>query len=607
MLQENQNALKKYRPDLKKAIEDCLEGETESFEDAITLDTARDGNSVLTIEKGGQVYRLNSAFRPVQEADRWAAQYQFDHLENVIVLFGLGNGIFLRSLKKLLGKNDTIIVCEPSVKVFQAVLENVDVSDIISDSRVHLVLESINAADLYFLLENYLDWHNIDALCICEHPGYRELYMESCTAFYKQIAESKELIHVLKHTDVHFAHATVIGFMKNMWWHIQDSNILSDFLGKFPKDLPAIIVAAGPSLDKNIELLKKAQGKAFIFAVDAAVKVLLEHDVKFDAMISVDVTKELDYLIREECKNIPLFCGFMTRPLLMNFHQGKKIIIMGSRFADTLYAEMGHPFLPINIGGSVATAAFATCEKLGFKNIILIGQDLAYGKGVTHAGGVVKNVVNEEVGQEEIDAWGGGKVRSRYDWIIYRNWFESEIQRLDGVQVIDATEGGALIHGSKTMTLAEVIDKYCTQEFSMKDLLNKTNPTFTDEEYKEVRKAVVHMEKELENVRRNSQDAVLLCEEVISLVKQCGAEVSVNRQAKKLSVLNEKITSQRVYQLLDYYITETAVEDMKEINHMTGNKESDLINTYVSAKAMYESLIEAVKDLKIVMKKNFDI
>ena len=82
-----------------------------------------------------------------------------------------------------------------------------------------------------------------------------------------------------------------------------------------------------------------------------------------------------------------------------------------------------------------------------------------------------------------VDGWYGDMVKSRYDWIIYRNWFESAIQQLPDVEVIDATEGGALIHGSETMCLSEVIDTYCNQSFSMLELLDRESPTFDENPY----------------------------------------------------------------------------------------------------------------------------
>ena len=216
---------------------------------------------------------------------------------------------------------------------------------------------------------------------------------------------------------------------------------------------------------------------------------------------------------------------------------------------------------------------------------------------MTHAGGKIKKIVNEDVGQEEIDGWHGDKVKSRYDWIFYRNWFESAIQQLSGIQVIDATEGGALIHGSEVMALSEVIDAYCTQAFSMKELLIQAPPTFQEEEFQSIREKLQHMEKEMKSIKRNSEEAAMICSQAINLVKQCGQDVSLNKQVKRLDALNHQMISQPVYGFLDYYVTDTAVEDMKDINKVTGSKEQDTLDAYTSAKALYDSMIQAVKDL----------
>lgn len=597
MLQENEQILKKFRPELFRMIREILEQKEQTIEEKVKLAVARDGSSVVVVHKEGKDYRLNSAFRPVQEADRWAAQFEVDHLENIVVLFGLGNGIFARSLMKRLGNRDKLIVYEPSLEIFRSVLDQEDIGDLLKDPRIRFVLEEVNPSDFYFVLERNLDWRNMDALSVCCHPGYQELFMEQYVGFLKQIKECKELVNVVKNTDVHFAHRTVENIFRNMRY-IRETNALPDFYQKMPEGFPVIIVSAGPSLDKNIDELKRAEGKAFILAVDSAVNSLIQHGINFDGMITVDAGKRISHISREECQDIPLFCVPMSRPEILEFHQGKKIWITGSRYLDSLYAELGHSFFPINIGGSVATAAFSACEKMGFTRIVLIGQDLAYCGDTTHAGGVIKKVVNEESGQQEVDGLLGDKVRSRYDWIIYRNWFESAIQQLPDVQVIDATEGGALIHGSDVMTLAEVIDTYCRQEFSMRELLEQAPPTFDEETYQRAKDNLLRIENEMKTIRRKSEDAVIVCDQVVDLIQQSGNEVSVHKQAKKLAEINQYVVEQRTYQLLDYYVTDTAVEDLKEINQMTGNKEQDLLNTYYSAKAMYESMIHAVNDLK---------
>jgi len=596
MLQENEKVLAEYQPDFLEQIRNMSVEETDQNGDKIELDKARDGNSILLLERDGQIYRLNSAFRPAQEAERWAAQYPLDALQNIILLFGLGNGIFAKSLQKRMGKKDCLVIYEPSAGVFRTVLEQEDLSVLLSDSRTCILVEGVNEQNFYFVLRNCVEWHNINALNVCDHPGYKELFLGSYRNFVRKISESVDLVNAQKHTLAHFAHESIINMFFNMQY-LSKANILGDFTGKIPEGFPAIVVSAGPSLDQNIEELKRAQGKAFILAVDSAINILLDKGISFDAMISVDARKNPAYLSREECRNIPLFCMLLSRTQILLNHMGKKIFVMGGYCIDDYYQMAGHPFLPIDLGGSVATAAFAVCIKLGFQKIVLVGQDLAYNGDVTHAGGKIKKIVNENIGQEEIDGWHGGKVRSRYDWIIYRNWFESVIQQLSGIQVIDATEGGALIHGSEVMTLSDVIDAYCIQSFSMRELLEQEPPTFTAGEFEKIREKLLHLEKEMKNIKRNSEEAAIICEQAIDLIKQCGPDVPLNKQVKRLDALNHQMISQPVYGFLDFYVTDTAVEDLKDINRMSGSKEQDTLDAYMSAKALYASMIQAVKDL----------
>ncbi len=605
MLQTNLEALQTYRPEFLKLFQTVNIENSKNQVEEIVLGEARDGNSVLEVKRSGKDYRLNSKFRPVQEADKWAQQYKKDFLENIFVLYGFGNGCFARSLVKLLNTRDQFVIYEPSIQIFNYILEQEDISDIIKNPQISLVVEEVNHAEFYFFMTKTLDWRNIDALSVCRHPQYEDVFPESCVEFLRQVKECRDLAGVIKNTDVHIAKKTIENTIKNMV-HIKNSNILSDFIGCIPENYPAIIVSAGPSLEKNIQELKRAKDKAFVVVVDTAVRYLTKNGITPDAVITIDANKILHFTINTLFGSVPLMCGFISRSEIVEKQDGKIVWVTGSWYMNSLYSEMGHGFLDVEIGGSVATTAFSVCEAMGFRKIILIGQDLAYGDGITHADGRVKNVVAEESGQKEVDALLGGKVRSRYDWLIYLQWFEKAIERLKDVEVIDATEGGALIHGSTVMKLSEAIDLYCTQEFSIKNLFEEAKPTFNEEEYEKVKLRIRNLEREMQNVKRKALDGVLLCDEVIHLIENNGNSVPVQKQAKKLAEANDYIVNQKAYELLDYYITDTVVEDLNEINRMTGNKEDDLINTYISAKAMYQALINAVDDLKEMIKETIN-
>ncbi len=121
------------------------------------------------------------------------------------------------------------------------------------------------------------------------------------------------------------------------------------------------------------------------------------------------------------------------------------------------------------MGGSITTALLGMVRSAGFKTIILMGQDLAYDEnGFSHTGG--------EREERENDQWlegiYGGKVRVRSDWVLFLKSFEKEIREHPEMTVIDATEGGALIHGSAVMTMREAIDLYCRKEYPVQEWID---------------------------------------------------------------------------------------------------------------------------------------
>lgn len=601
MLLENEKALKEYRPKMFGVLNSLKGDEYSKKFDCVNLSQARDGNSMLNITLNGEEIRLNSAFRPKQEAERWVKQYKLNKMVNIPLMLGFGNGIFVREILNKIGKDDVLIIMEPCLQIFVSVLDNVNVSDILGDERVQIILEEIDALGFEFALEECTNWKNIKCLCYCEHPEYGRLFPEAYKKLVKTVEDHIYLVSVNKSTDVHFADVRTRTILRNMR-HVKNASILSQCKKAFPKDYPAIIVSAGPSLSKNMQMLNEAKGKAFIFAVDSAVNSLLDNNIYFDAMITVDSGKVARRISRDECKEIPLFCTFSSSAAIMAFHTGKKIWVRQEDFVGLIFEEEGAIIEDINLGGCVANAAFAVCVNMGFNRIVFVGQDLAYDGNITHVGGEIKEIMNEQDGIKEIDAALGGKVRSRYDWQIYLDWFETVIKQMPNTDVIDSTEGGALIHGSKVMPLKETIDKYCNIEFNMRDFLSKLEPCFGDDKYMEVHKKMSHFKQEIENLSRYAKDAVVCCDIVLKEIEQIGTSPSAYKQAKILTQLNKKMGEQRIYGLMDFYVTRDIVDEFEDINKTTGEREEDEKYTYKSAKALYEAFSAIPEKLAVCIK-----
>ncbi|EIX7570692.1 motility associated factor glycosyltransferase family protein, partial [Campylobacter coli] len=157
----------------------------------------------------------------------------------------------------------------------------------------------------------------------------------------------------------------------------------------------AIIVSTGPSLTKQLPLLKKYASKATIFCADSSYPILAKHDIKPDYVLSLEripLTSEFfNNDFGEFDKDIVFIVKSVTHPHTIKYLQkNNRAFILVSTYASFIqYLKLDY-FGYFNMGFSVAHMNFLLTIHLKYKNIILIGQDLAYAKdGQTHSQGFI--------------------------------------------------------------------------------------------------------------------------------------------------------------------------------------------------------------------------
>lgn len=559
---------------------------------------ARDGSNVLSVVKDGQTYRLNSMYRPQAEAEKWCEQYEFQNLRMNILMFGIGNGIFVKKMLEHINSDATVYLYEPCVDIFLHTLSEVDFTEIIKNPRILFYFGGLNENELFFDLSGSTHWSNLLTQLDCCHPGYKKLFTKEYNQFCDWITDCDVTEMVNRNTGVFFAKAFTQNALNNLSY-VLDSNQINEYIGTFPENMPAIIVSAGPSLDKNIEELKKAKGKALIMVVDTAVRRMLEKNVPFDCMVTVDPRKPSEYMKLPGCKDIPLFCGLESNYEIMDYHEGRKIWFLDSGvYLTKLYAKHQKQFVVPATGGSVATAALSVCATLKFRKIILVGQDLAYDGEFTHAGGEISGIKNEESTVCMLEGINGEMVKSRGDWKMYLEWFEKNIERLkDEVEVIDATEGGALIHGTTVMTLEKAINTYCKEEVDVTGMLLGKEPTFISNR-EEIKKELLHIEKEFSGIYSKAKKAVYNVDKALKILKKDPESMAIDKYTKEILKINKFVGKQRVYEILDQYIEEGAINAMEKINVMSGDEWEDRRLTLISTKELYQVVADAVEEMQ---------
>ncbi|ECQ6594939.1 motility associated factor glycosyltransferase family protein, partial [Campylobacter coli] len=269
----------------------------------------------------------------------------------------------------------------------------------------------------------------------------------------------------------------------------------------------AIIVSTGPSLTKQLPLLKKYANKATIFCADSSYPILAKHGIKPDYVCMLErteITAEFfNHDFGEFDKDIVFVCAGVVHPKTIEYLKNKTFIITQKVLAFPYYINLKN-FCYAAVGFSVAHTLSYLATYLSHKNIIFIGQDLAYAENGNSHPDDYQNSANYESQMYEhiltIAYGGNGKVETHSIWLLFKNWFENEMipnTRKMGITTYNCTEGGARIEGTieKPFLWAceNLLDKDLNKPFEKLEplSLNKQNE-FLLKAYYKVCKSIKH-------------------------------------------------------------------------------------------------------------------
>ena len=235
--------------------------------------------------------------------------------------------------------------------------------------------------------------------------------------------------------------------------------------------MPAIIVAGGPSLRKNVRALSRARGKFVIIAADTVVPLLIQNGIVPDFVTTIDmqdITIEKVVDIAPESSELSLVCSSWVTPLIPKNIPSKRVLwtFSAKHMEKWLSRCLGGSLLTTG-AGTVAHLSFTTAIILGCSPIVFVGQDLAFTNQETHAQAtsLTSDQYFEELlkGKEvlTVEAWGGGgQVPTSRAFLGHKVYFENAIKKCADRLFINATEGGARIAGALELPLAEVIERH---------------------------------------------------------------------------------------------------------------------------------------------------
>ncbi|ECC0159757.1 motility associated factor glycosyltransferase family protein [Campylobacter jejuni] len=406
----------------------------------------------------GGGYNENLLYQdPIKELQTMLNTYNDKYLlYPVLYFYGFGNGILFKAL--LQNKNHQhIVVFEKDIEIIWIMFHILDFSSELQSARL-MVLENdkLQAQDYTELCSSkpFFQFSRIYFLELMSH--YYERFHEDVLELNKKLAENFKNIILRNGNDPLDALQGIEQFVYNlpqMITHPSYKELLSKRKGVSDT---AIIVSTGPSLTKQLPLLKKYANKATIFCADSSYPILAKHGIKPDYVCMLErteITAEFfNHDFGEFDKDIVFVCAGVVHPKAIEYLKGRnrKYLIIPRYLYFPIYIKLKYFDFLYNTP-SVAHMACYLSLHLNHKNIIFIGQDLAYAEnGNSHPDDYQNSANYESQMYEHIltEAYGGKKeIKTHEVWIFFKQILEAMIIKYH-ITTYNCTEGGARIEGT---------------------------------------------------------------------------------------------------------------------------------------------------------------
>lgn len=550
ILIDNINILKSAYPNLwnrLKSLEDAMNTSS------INIEETRRGDKTISIEKDGKKLYLHSKYNPIREAEAIIAEYEQIEPDTTVIFYGTGMGyhidLFLQK-----HPNVNYYIYEPIPELLYIYLSHNSLRKLPSLKMKDLILadNEIEARKFFNQLIDRASGKYIHVVLSSHKNIFPEEYERFLESFKGTLKDKKSHIGV----NLAFQERWILNSMKNFKEVLNTPNILLEKKGAF-KGKPAIIVAAGPSLNEEIENLRciKEKGLAYIFSVGSAINTLIHHDIYPDAATTYDpgeFNQNVFTKVKEKgIKDIPMIFGSSVGYETLIGYPGKKYHMITSQDTVSNYYLKNKDGKPINIVQDAPSIAVVTVQllyELGFNPIILVGQNLAYKGKKRHSEGISysKDVTDKEI---EKGIWVkdvyGNEVLTNDGFNRMRQQMEYYIKTLPNIKVINTTKGGAHIEGADFKELSVVMEEYLKEKVVEDDWL-EGNKTQYDRE---------HLKIQLEKMDRAYRRALKLMDEyydILNTIERLIKNQNFNQAEKTYLKLDKAL---RKIERNDYFMT----------------------------------------------------
>lgn len=554
IFERNIEFLKTEYPELVKVVEDNVEDD--GYEQFVT----KKQEPSLTLARGDKTYYLHSKYNAVEEARHWVASLGLELLKaEHVVIIGCGLGYYLEQLMQCT-KVTNVYVYEPDIHIFNAWLYTRDVQKVLKDQRIRLFVVGDDRL-LQTKFSMHISQYANKSMNIAVPPIYNKLFPSIIDNIQREVKKALYTYMVNQATLDTFQNEWLSNILYNLPYAMLSTPALE--LKERAKGIPAIIVGSGPSLQYDINHLKKLQSKCIIIAAGSSIQALQYNGIDPHMIVSVDgglpnlkVFENVD-----TSRSVLLFCPQVNHNILERYKG--PLIVAGMSVDSITPAFVESEVIPVfRSTSSVTGLALQVAMYMGASEIVLTGQDLSYPDKQFYSSGV-RHITEEQV-LEQIEAAtelvanvDGGQNPTTVKMKVTLNDMELLIQLIqltssNDVRIINASRHGAVIEGTKWIAMDELSNiwkEIPKMDFDSKKLLKQLSD-------KEKLERMNKLKAEFISLLAQTKDCGMRIKELLANIHATSDELvdsNINTLTKRLREIDElwsTITNQQVFKMV---------------------------------------------------------
>lgn len=453
---------------------------------------------------------------------------------------------------------NNIIVVEPSLQILKKRLEDIDLHEMLSKLQVATFIINKTVEDSASIIIEMLQKNLSKKVSIVYNVSYKSLFKEYILSIEDILSQFVRTYITNTLTRENFKQLWILNTFKNLK---RNEPFFINKKQKLFLNRTAVMVSGGPSLEKNIHHIKNIQDKYVIFAVGSAIKILDSNDISPHFRVAVDGNEgQVRIFNNLKDKSTPLIHSISSFYEIPENYENKtyKMVVKADFLTKYIYENSNIEYEEIDVGNSVANCTLDLISKLGFKKVILLGQDLCYSGGKMYAEGSWTNKKIEGSYEnliKEVNIY-GEEVYTTIPFLNMKNSLEVKIFENKDIEYINATEGGLRIHGTIEKRFWDVIEDV-QDSTNLEYILKKIDDSYNHNEYlQSLKKGLGTLEKEILDLIYNNDKNIELLKTMLELNQDKKIaniklkEVELNQDKMYKSIFFEKVVIPYIGDLL---------------------------------------------------------